>query len=565
MPQRNPVDIPFPLSTFPGSTPQESAGRLINCTAEPLGPGAPAKAAYHRQPGLSPFAVTGQAGYRGGLIVGNTSYEIYSGQAITVDVNGVVTVLSGLAGTKKVSIARDQAASPHVVVVDLDNGAFANTGGGGAFAAYNGGGNLPQPNSVTFQDGYFFFGIADNRVFASGINALTQNTQTFITLQAKADVTGQRVIAFSGLLFGFTSGHCEAWQDTAQPSPAFPYSRLQVIPWGLVQPNAIAGFETGFDLLQWVAQDFGVYQLQPGSLSPQKVSPPDLDRLIEAQVRAGNTLEASCYTYAGKKFWVLSSPAWTWEFNVASSNWNERTSLAGGIQGRWRGTGGHPAFGKWLLGDTQGGTLCYIDDQNFTELGSPQLMRIESGAVADFPNRLRVARADFNFATGAGRVVNNLTMTVTGTSQAPSGAVRLAVNSTVGVTSGDQCNVSGVVGTTEANGTWAVNVVDATHINLIGSVFANAYVSGGTVVDVTAPTNMINPTVAITWSDDDGVSWKNPVFRSLGQQGKSFRTRIKLAPAGTSGPQARRWRIDITDPVNAPFMSATQSDNPREF
>jgi hypothetical protein len=562
---RGPSNIPFPLSTFPGSTPQESAGRLINCTAEPLGPNGPSQAAWHRQPGLSPHAITVQTGYRGGLLVNNLAYEIFSGEAITVDATGNVVQLSTLPGTKKVSIARDQAASPHIVVVDLDNGAFANTGGGGAFASYNGSGSLPTPNSVTFQDGYFFFGIADGRMFASGINALTQNSLTFATLQAKADVVGQRLIAFSGLLFGFTSGTCEAWQDTAQPSPAFPYSRLQVIPWGLIQPNAIAGFETGFDVLMWVAQDFGVYQLQPGSLAPNKISPPDLDRLIEAQVKAGDTLEASCYAFAGKKFWALSSSLWTWEFNVGSNNWNERQSLSGGIYGRWRATGGHPAFGKWLCGDTQGSTLCFIDDTNFTELGKPQLYRIESSPVADFPNRLRVARADFNFATGTGQVVRNLVMTVLGAAQSATGTVRLQVNSTDGVLSGDQVNVSGVTGTTEANGTWSVNVIDATHITLVGSVFQNAYVSGGTAVDVTAPPNMINPTVAISWSDDDGVSWKNPVLRALGQQGKSFRTRITLKNTGTSGPQARRWRIDVTDPVKTVFMSATQSDDPREF
>lgn len=36
-----------------------------------------------------------------------------------------------------------------------------------------------------------------------------------------------------------------------------------------------------------------------------------------------------------------------------------------------------------------------------------------------------------------------------------------------------------VLGTVEANGTWAFTVVDATHIDLTGSAFANAYVGGG--------------------------------------------------------------------------------------
>lgn len=43
--------------------------------------------------------------------------------------------------------------------------------------------------------------------------------------------------------------------------------------------------------------------------------------------------------------------------------------------------------------------------------------------------------------------------------------------------------VSGVVGTTEANGTWSVTVVSADTFTLDTSTFTNAYVSGGTATD----------------------------------------------------------------------------------
>jgi|SRR5215831_147648 len=565
---RGPIDIPFPLSTFPGSTPQESAGRLINCHAEPLGPSGPARAAYHRSPGLSQHATTAQSGYRGGLIVNNLAYEAWSGNISTVDVNGVVTSIGSLPGTLKISIARNQKASPDVIAVDISNGAFIVTAPGPPASLTLASGQ-PAPNSICFQDSFFFFGAANNTVYASGVNSTTINSQTFITLQAKSDVVGQRVIAFSGLLFGFTSGHCEVWQDTAQQFPAFPYSRLVVINWGLLQPNAIAGFETGFDDLLWVAQDFGVYRLPYGSLSPTKVSPPDLDRLIEAQNKAGNVLEASCYAFAGKKFWALSSPAWTWEANLGAlgpgSGWNERESLnaALGLQGRWRATGGHLAFNKWLCGDTQSGALAFIDDAVITELGAPQLRRIESSPVTGFPNRQRVARADFSYSAGAGLAARSLVMTVTGAAAGTGGVVRLAVNSTVTVQTNDTVIVANVGGTIEANGTFLCTVIDATHIELQGTVFVHAYTSGGTATDVTTPPNVQNPSVAVSWSDDNGVTWKNPIVRSLGLQGKSLRTRISVKNTGISGPQARRWRLDDTD-CAAPFMSATQDDDPKE-
>lgn len=76
-------------------------------------------------------------------------------------------------------------------------------------------------------------------------------------------------------------------------------------------------------------------------------------------------------------------------------------------------------------------------------------------------------------------------LTVTGAANNGAGLVRLALNATsnafFNVAGQNFIVVQGVVGTTEANGTWRVNIIDATHIDLIGSAFVNAYVSGGAI------------------------------------------------------------------------------------
>jgi hypothetical protein len=689
-----PTPIPFPVSSFPGENPQESAGRLINCSAEPLGdpqkPTGPTPQKWRRQPGLSQHAVTAQTGYRGGLIVANLSYETWLNEAATVDASGNVILLGSFPGSKKVSIARNQAANPDVLAVDVDNGAYilnttalasatatvtiaggafnstdtvslsflnfgiqgfpvtvvytlggaetattvatglknlinanatlagagltalsalgvltisqqgaiANstqitstiTGTGSETVAFNptngiltGGtgtpgitftgtplaysvGGGPQPNSVCFQDGYFFLTSANGHVAATALNSLSVNGLTYITVQAKSDVVLLRGVAFSGLLLLFTTGSCEVWQDAATPAPAFPYARLVVLEFGLIQSAAIAGWETGFSELLWVAQDYGVYWMTAGSVQPIKVSPPDLDRLIEAQVRAGNLLDAGCYVFAGKKFWHLSSPAWSWEFNLSTKKWNERQSFATMLpQGRWRATGGHPAFNKWLVGDTQSGNLLFIDDQNYTENGAPQLFRIESGPVNDFPNQIRIARADFNFDMGVGIAVGNFQMVITGAVAGTGGVVRLTVNSTAQVSNNDTIQVSGVLGTTEANGVFPGTVIDATHLELQGSVFVHAYGSGGVAVDLTSPPSAIKPVCAISVSHNGGLNWGNPLIRQLGVQGRSKRQRASVKNMGLSGPMGDRWRIDVTDPVYTALLGGTQSSDPREI
>lgn len=571
-----PSEIPWPISSFPGNNPQESGGRLINVYAEPLSdpqrPTAAARQVWRRAPGLSQFANTAQTGYRGGLLVNNLSYEAWAGQVATVTSAGVVTLrgaANSFSGTKKISIARNQAAAPDVVAVDVDNGAFALTSAGvpAAPTSYNGGGNLPQPNSVCFQDGYFFFTIANGQVFATPLNSLgTINALTFITAQSKSDVTLLRGIPFSGLLFLFTTGGLEVWQDAANVAPNFPYNRLVILPYGLIQSNAIAGFETGFDDLMWISQDFGVYHLPWGSLQPTKISPPDLDRLIEKQVNAGNLLEASCYAFGGKKFWTISMPGGSWDFNLSTQRWNERSSLnaTGGLFGRWRASGGHPAFGKWLMGDTQSGNLLFIDDTQFTENGAVQLFRMESGPVQNFPNQIRIARADFDMVMGVGFVQGNVLTSVTGAAAGTAGVVRLAVIGTSQMITGDIVIVSGVTGTTEANGTWTVTVIDATHIE-IPVTFVHAFTSGGTVADQTATQGEINPQAAISLSKDGGATYDNPSVRSLGLQGKVKRQRASVKNRGQSGPMGCRWRVDVSDPVYAAMLKATMSSDPREY
>jgi hypothetical protein len=76
---------------------------------------------------------------------------------------------------------------------------------------------------------------------------------------------------------------------------------------------------------------------------------------------------------------------------------------------------------------------------------------------------------------------------------------------------------------------------------------------------------MVNPSVAISWSDDDGYSWGNPLVRSLGFQRRSKFARVSVKNTGTSGPQARRWRVDCTDPVWFGLFGATQATDPREY
>lgn len=72
-------------------------------------------------------------------------------------------------------------------------------------------------------------------------------------------------------------------------------------------------------------------------------------------------------------------------------------------------------------------------------------------------------------------------LTITGAANNGSGLIRITVASTATLTTGDFKTISGVGGTTEANGSWTITVINGTTFDLQGSTFTNAYTSGGVV------------------------------------------------------------------------------------
>lgn len=474
------ASIPFPLSSSPGRTPQEGNGRLINVYAEPLGAdthvggsSAPESVTWRRSPGLTEFATApANAGCRGFLYINGSLFWAVQDKLYVTDSTGATTLVGTLSGTLPVYFARNNAATPDMVVVS-ENGAFTFTASSvSGFADPD----LPQPNGVTFLDGYLIFTIGDGRMFATDLNAVTVNSLNNTKAEAKPDGLS-RPVAFGSQLFAFGPLSTEVYTDTANPT-GFPLTRSFVITRGLLSAAAVAGHEDGFgSALIWVADDCTVVQ-NNNTVSPLKISPPDLDRLIRA-VSDKTTLQASVYIADGHPKWVLSSPDWTWEFDLNTQKWNERISYN---STRWQAACSVSAFGKWIVGQVAGPKILAIDSTNYTEDGQPLIFQLESGPVMKFPNRTRVGAAYFNLSTGVG---------------------------------------------------------SATGFD----------------------TTVTDPSCSISWSDDGGVSYGNPVIRKIGSQGNPITT-VEVNRSGMTGRQGRRWRIEVSDPVYAGVMSGAQELTP---
>lgn len=61
------------------------------------------------------------------------------------------------------------------------------------------------------------------------------------------------------------------------------------------------------------------------------------------------------------------------------------------------------------------------------------------------------------------------------------------------------------------------------------------------------------PTVLISWSNDGGFSYGNPVAREIGAQGEGNRV-ARVNRAGLTGARGKRYRLQVSDPVHFGFM-----------
>lgn len=155
---------------------------------------------------------------------------------------------------------------------------------------------------------------------------------------------------------------------------------------------------------------------------------------------------------------------------------------AGGLQtGNWIA-----AFGTGSLEfETDGVKLaCFGTDSCKNSLHNSFMAGFGNNVLKFTQNSVHVSAFGSEAFTAGNHDAN-----VTGAANNGSGLIRLTVSSTAGMTTNDSAYIWGIVGTTEANtaGTpWYINVIDGTHIDLQGSTFTNAYVSGGQVHAVSA-------------------------------------------------------------------------------
>ena len=389
-------DVPFPLLTFPGQAPQVAGGRLINCYPEQLPSTAGKPYAYWRVAGLSQWGTAPSGAYRGSIVVGSTFYAIFGTTVYKyTNAGGAGTALPGtVSGTGFCWLAVNQNTPPDIAVVSPGVAVYVITDPGGVL-------NYPDANAggadcVVYIAGMFIFTFLNGKAIASNVNTTAINPLNYAFAQTKADALYRPIPLANSQLLLCGQNTVEVWGSPVNPT-GFPFTYQTTIYRGIASVSAICGSEDGWGYgVYFVGDDSKVSTFS--GYQPTPISTPDLDQLIEKEPDKSKII-VGCYVSRGHGMVVVSGPSWCWEFDVVASSWHERQSY---LQTYWRGLQPLSVFGNWLCGDVAGPNILQISGTTRYELGLPLRMRIETGAIGAFPQKVRINGIELYVTKGAG-------------------------------------------------------------------------------------------------------------------------------------------------------------------
>ena len=318
------VAVDFGHTSNPDKTGFGSNQRLLNAYPEALGDAAKSPLPVYAVPGTSRFD-TGATGLNGpcrGMlyVFGKGLYVIAGTAAALFDDQGNATPVSGTIGGSSMAImAANQRPNPQIGIV-ADNVYYVLDTGTNTIAEPNIS-TLPAPNSVTFLDGYLVFSIPDGRIFHTNLNdALTVNALAYGTASSRSDGL-RRIVTHRGALIALGETSLEIWEDVGTMPFAFAPIRADV-DIGCIAEQTVT---TVADALLWADQNGMVRQLTASE--PVRISTHALERAISDLSWDERRALRAVYThFNGHDFYALTSPYWTWEFDLATGLWHERAS-----------------------------------------------------------------------------------------------------------------------------------------------------------------------------------------------------------------------------------------------
>jgi hypothetical protein len=355
-----------------------------------------------RAQGLKTFSAVSADPIRGGKELNGRAFVVAGSKLYEVDSSGTATMRGTLlSASGPVSMEFNQF---QLVIVDGTCGYYLNLASN-AFSQISDP-DFPACKSVVVVDGYAIVTETGTGQFnISAINdASSWATLDFANAEAYPDnVVAAYVIQRQTYFLGLKS--LEVWQNTGAAD--FPFQRTgAVLDIGCNSPFTVQRVGSGVMMFLGSDERGGPVVWGVEGYLPRRLSTIAIEQSLTGLDLTKAT--AFAFTVEGSAFYALQVPGLTttWVYDFTNSAWHERADFANGLFKPWRGSCYVFAFGKHLIGGSDGtlyelsaGTYKYGNDPIVSDRVSPH------EALPTF-QRQRFPKFEIDMTVGSGGVVS---------------------------------------------------------------------------------------------------------------------------------------------------------------
>ncbi len=369
------MDINFAVQSYKSDSPDISSERVLNAYVEAQPATAKKQAAVFGHPGIGTFTTCGAGPIRGMRDLKDLAYAVSGQYLYSIDSLGVTAIVgAGISGYGNVSM------SDNGIEVAIANGVngytyntltsafvqIADTDFSPAATVTEIDGYLAFPKDGTNQ--WFISDLLDGQTYDpllySSAESNSDRVKAVHNTYGNAAIVGERTIEF--------------FSDTG--SIDFPFQRINgaTIERGTSAPLAWCEDDNSHFFL---GDDRVFYRLAGSQISA--ISTHAISKEWESYATISDAF-AFVVAYGQHKFVNLTFPieGKTWAFDISNPVWHERTSYdPSGMEVRWRVSCALAKFQKVLVGDSNSGTIGYLDPVLYTEFGEPMILEMISPII----------------------------------------------------------------------------------------------------------------------------------------------------------------------------------------
>jgi len=275
--------------------------------------------------------------------------------------------LMGKLSTKVGNIEMAQNGSQILIVDGSYMYVFNTKGNNNNLTLMNSANVPPNPTQCDYIDGFFVVNENNTgRFWLSEYNdGLTWNGLRFATAEGSPDnLLSIKVFGRNIWLFGDKT--TEIWYNNGNKDFSFQRIAGAYVEAGILAPYSVASTDK---YITWLSRmergDGAIYSSQNGNLV--RISTPEIESIMNCAI----TTDATAFTYydIGHTFYCITFPSLerTFVFDFSTKMWHERSTNGN----RWIGSNSVTVNGQLYALDYNSGRILFIDNEIYTDDGSP--------------------------------------------------------------------------------------------------------------------------------------------------------------------------------------------------